>query len=121
PATQPVIKVVDGIEWIEFSYSVKGANRCYRMRADVNTVNLDQVPERFKHDNCLYPRADVPRDEYRGNRWGYETYCNQLGWRLAWLNRDVMGSKRGLLQRAVDSYRNLDRDTRSRRVARLEK
>jgi hypothetical protein len=121
PATPPITKVVDGVEWIEFSYSVKGANRRYLMRADVHTVDLDAIPQRFKHDNCLYPRADVPREEYRGNRWRYENDCNHLGWRLAWLNRDVMAGKRGLLQRAVDSYRNRYRDMRSRRVARLEK
>ncbi|KAI8057651.1 hypothetical protein BDF22DRAFT_2388 [Syncephalis plumigaleata] len=91
------------------------------MRADIDTVDLDAVPIRFKHDNCLYPRADVPLDEYRGNRWRYENECNNLGWRLAWLNREVMSGKRGLLQRAVDSYRNRYRTMRSRRVARLEK
>ncbi|KAI9598602.1 hypothetical protein BDF19DRAFT_182881 [Syncephalis fuscata] len=91
------------------------------MRADIDAVDLATIPIRFKHDNCLYPRADVPLEEYRGNRWRYENECNNLGWRLAWLNREVMSGKRGLLQRAVDSYRNRYRTMRSRRVARLEK
>lgn len=44
-----------------------------------------------------------------------------LGWQLAWLNKEDIAGKRGLIQRAVDSYRNRYPSMRSRRVARQEK
>lgn len=69
----------------------------------------------------VYPRANLPKECYRGNRWAYETECNVLGWKLAWLNAAEISGKRGLIQRAVDSYRNRNPSMRSRRVARQEK
>lgn len=63
----------------------------------------------------------MPKEEYHGNRWAYETECNVLGWKLAWLNKEEIAGKRGLIQRAVDSYRNRYPSMRSRRVARQEK
>lgn len=69
----------------------------------------------------VYPRANLPKEEYKGNRWAYETECNVLGWKLAWLNASEISGKRGLIQRAVDSYRNRYPSMRSRRVARQEK
>jgi hypothetical protein len=51
----------------------------------------------------------------------YETECNELGWKLAHLNKEEIAGKRGLIQRAVDSYRNRYPSMRSRRVARQEK
>lgn len=69
----------------------------------------------------VYPRANLPREQYQGNRWNYETECNVLGWKLAWLNSNEISGKRGLIQRAVDSYRNRYPSMRSRRVARQEK
>jgi hypothetical protein len=62
----------------------------------------------------------VPKETYQGNRWNYETQCNILGWKLAWINPEIVG-KRGLIQRAVDSYRNRTPTMRSRRVARQTK
>lgn len=44
-----------------------------------------------------------------------------LGWKLAYLNANEIAGKRGLIQRAVDSYRNRYPSMRSRRVARQEK
>ncbi|RCH78699.1 hypothetical protein CU098_004811, partial [Rhizopus stolonifer] len=69
----------------------------------------------------VYPRANLPKETYKGNRWAYETECNDLGWKLAWLNKEEIAGKRGLIQRAVDSYRNRYPNMRSRRVARQEK
>ena len=40
---------------------------------------------------------------------------------MAWLNKEEIAGKRGLIQRAVDSYRNRYPSMRSRRVARQEK
>jgi len=52
----------------------------------------------------------------------YETECNTVGWALAELNPCLRG-KRGLIQRAVDSWRNSNQDPklRSRRVRRMAK
>jgi hypothetical protein len=63
----------------------------------------------------------VSREDYDGNRWEYETSCNKLGWQLCWLNQDQLSGRRGLIQRAVDSYRNRHAEMRSRRVTRQEK
>ncbi|KAK9248640.1 hypothetical protein V1506DRAFT_452185, partial [Lipomyces tetrasporus] len=70
----------------------------------------------------IYPRADVPQLSYLGNRHRYENECNRIGWALAHLNPSLRG-KRGLIQRAVDSWRNSNADpkVRSRRVRRLSK
>lgn len=63
----------------------------------------------------------MSREEYDGNRWEYETSCNKLGWELCWLNQEQLCGRRGLIQRAVDSYRNRHAEMRSRRVTRQEK
>ncbi|CAG8772607.1 9510_t:CDS:2, partial [Racocetra persica] len=121
PATDPIIEEFEGVQWVVFTYSVKGNNKEYRIRIDVDNVNLDEIDEQFRHDNCLYPRANCTEDKYQGNRWSYENECNALGWKLAWLNQEEISGRRGLLQRAVDSFRNRDPSLRSRRVVRNEK
>ncbi|KAK9768133.1 hypothetical protein K7432_001483 [Basidiobolus ranarum] len=121
PATSPVTEMRSGVEWVMFTYSVKGTNKEYQIRTDMDSIALEDIESQFKHDNCLYPRAFCPEEKYQGNRWAYETECNMLGWKLAYLNPDVICGKRGLLQRAVDSYRNRYPELRSRRVVRQEK
>ncbi|KAG1067147.1 hypothetical protein G6F42_026550 [Rhizopus arrhizus] len=88
---------------------------------DLDKVDTSILDDKFKKENCVYPRANLPRETYRGNRWSYETECNVLGWKLAYLNLEEIAGKRGLIQRAVDSYRNRYPSMRSRRVARQEK
>lgn len=94
----------------------------YTIRCDVESVDTDQLKPEFKTENCVYPRACCPKDQYRGNRLQYETECNTVGWALAQLNPPLRG-KRGLIQRAVDSWRNSNQDPRlrSRRVRRMAK
>jgi hypothetical protein len=94
----------------------------YTIRCDVESVNTDELSPEFKTENCVYPRACCPKDQYRGNRLQYETECNAVGWALAQLNPPLRG-KRGLIQRAVDSWRNSNQDPRlrSRRVRRMAK
>ncbi|CAG8725379.1 16510_t:CDS:2 [Acaulospora morrowiae] len=121
PATDPIIVMHEGVHWVVFTYSVKGNNKEYRIRIDIESINLDIIDEKFRRENCLYPRANCTEDKYKGNRWSYEKECNELGWKLAWLNKEEIGNRRGLLQRAVDSYRNRDPSLRSRRVVRNEK
>lgn len=124
PATTPLVVRQDsnGVQWIAFEYSRDRVKMEYTIRCDVESVNVDNLDAAFKEENCVYPRACGPREAYRGNRINYETECNTVGWSLAELNPCLRG-KRGLIQRAVDSWRNSNSDSklRSRRVRRMNK
>lgn len=124
PATTPLVVRQDsnGVQWIAFEYSRDRVKMEYTIRCDVESVNTDELSSDFKTENCVYPRACCPKDQYRGNRLQYETECNTVGWALAQLNPSLRG-KRGLIQRAVDSWRNSNQDPRlrSRRVRRMAK
>ncbi|KAI8087310.1 hypothetical protein BDF21DRAFT_414121 [Thamnidium elegans] len=118
---EPTTEMRDGIEWVSFVYSHNRTLKRYSIRTDLLQVDTALIDDKFKSENCVYPRANLPKEEYHGNRWAYETECNLLGWKLAWLNKEEIAGKRGLIQRAVDSYRNRYPSMRSRRVARQEK
>lgn len=124
PATTPLVVRQDesGVQWILFEYSRDRVKMEYTIRCDVESVNVDTLASDFKNENCVYPRACCNKDQYRGNRLAYETECNTVGWALAELNPCLRG-KRGLIQRAVDSWRNSNQDPRlrSRRVRRMAK
>lgn len=124
PATTPLVVRQDnnGVQWIAFEYSRDRVKMEYTIRCDVESVDIGGLNQDFKSENCVYPRACVPRDQYKGNRLNYESDCNQVGWALAELNPCLRG-KRGLIQRAVDSWRNSNQDPRlrSRRVRRQAK
>ncbi|KAI9008768.1 hypothetical protein CLU79DRAFT_776822 [Phycomyces nitens] len=120
-SSEPVAEIRDGVEWVSFVYSHNRTLKRYAIRTDIHAISLDTIDDQFKTDNCVYPRANLPKESYKGNRWAYETECNVLGWKLAWLNSADISGKRGLIQRAVDSYRNRYPSMRSRRVARQEK
>ncbi|KAI9367612.1 hypothetical protein BJX61DRAFT_537917 [Aspergillus egyptiacus] len=124
PATTPLVVRQDsnGVQWIAFEYSRDRVKMEYTIRCDVESVNVDNLSQEFKTENCVYPRACCSKDQYRGNRLVYETECNAVGWALASLNSALRG-KRGLIQRAVDSWRNSNQDPRlrSRRVRRMAK
>jgi hypothetical protein len=121
PATTPVVDLRDGVEWITFHYTNKGRIQEYSIRIDIDHIGLEEIPHEFKVENCVYPRAMCAQENYVGNRWEYETNCNEIAWKLAWLNAGVLNAKRGLIQRAVDSYRNRFEESKSRRVVRQEK
>ncbi|ORZ15068.1 hypothetical protein BCR42DRAFT_466140 [Absidia repens] len=120
-AHEPIAHLVNGVEHITFLYSHDRLIKEYTVRTDVNQLPMEEVPMDFRLQNAIYPRANVDKEDYDGNRWNYETSCNELGWKLCWLNRDQLFGKRGLIQRAVDSYRNRHAELRSRRVTRQEK
>ncbi|KAG0073140.1 hypothetical protein BGZ93_003329 [Podila epicladia] len=122
PATAAVLEQHDNVPWMTFSYSCKGhTNTPYSIRIDINQVNLTDIPPELQTRNCLYPMANGPEHAYKGVRWDYERECNIQGWKLAHLNRLVLDGERGLLQRAVNSFRNLDEGNRSRRMKRRDK
>jgi len=124
PATTPLVVRQDqnGVQWIAFEYSRDRVKMEYTIRCDVESVNTEELSAEFKQENCVYPRACCSKEQYRGNRLQYETECNTVGWALAQLNPPLRG-KRGLIQRAVDSWRNSNQDPRlrSRRVRRMAK
>ncbi|KAF2795184.1 hypothetical protein K505DRAFT_336297 [Melanomma pulvis-pyrius CBS 109.77] len=124
PATTPLVVRQDqnGVQWIAFEYSRDRVKMEYTIRCDVESINVEELPQEFKTENCVYPRACCHKDQYKGNRLHYETECNTVGWALAQLNPCLRG-KRGLIQRAVDSWRNSNQDPRlrSRRVRRMAK
>ncbi|TVY73848.1 hypothetical protein Focb16_v005959 [Fusarium oxysporum f. sp. cubense] len=124
PATTPLVFRQDGngVRWINFEYSRDRVKMAYDIRCDIESVNTDELCPQFKKENCVYPRACCPKDQYRGKRVMYETECNRIAWALAKLNVPLQG-RRGLIQRAVDSWRNSSQDPRvqSRRVRRSEK
>lgn len=113
-----IYKDANGVDWISFAYSRERIRTEYTIRGDVETVDLDTLTEEFKHQNCIYPRARVPPEQYTGTRHRYETECNAIGWALAKLN-PCLRNKRGLIQRAVDSWRNKEPSLRSRRIRRM--
>jgi hypothetical protein len=121
PASTPQVEFAEGIEWLVFTYSTKGHIQEYHIRADIEILGIDEIPDDFKAENCVYPRALVPREAYVGNRYDYEVAVNEIAWKLCWRNPEVLCGKRGLIQRAVDSYRNRTPENRSRRVMRQEK
>ena len=124
PATTPLVVRQDnnGVQWIAFEYSRDRVKMEYTIRCDVESVNIDELGQEFKSANCVYPRACCNKDQYKGNRLHYESECNAVGWALAQLNPNLR-EKRGLIQRAVDSWRNSNQDVRlrSRRVRRQAK
>jgi hypothetical protein len=124
PATTPTLVRRDeqGVEWIAFEYSKERIKTSYCIRCDIETVDVSRLDDEFKVENCIYPRATVPPEQYTGNRQKYETECNCIGWCLSFLNPALRG-QRGLIQRAVDSWRNTNADPsyRSRRVRRQSK
>lgn len=124
PATTPVVVHHDnnGVEWIAFEYSRNSVKMEYTVRCDVTSVKTKELSQDFRSTNCIYPRAWCSKDQYQGKRFAYESKCNALGWALASLNPPLRG-KRGLIQRAVDSWRNSNKDPRlrSRRVRRMDK
>lgn len=123
PASKPTLKYdhVTGEEHLTFSYSRHKIITTFTVKCPATRVDPKELPEDFLKENCVYPRAMVPVEEYKGNRGRYERECNEIGWTLAWSNPEIR-NHRGLVQRAVDSWRNTrtDKAMRSRRVRKTE-
>ncbi|PVV04669.1 hypothetical protein BB560_000825 [Smittium megazygosporum] len=93
----------------------------HSVRCDIDKAPISDIPSSFLINNCVYPKANLKKADYKGNRWEYESACNNYGWRLAFLNQEKLAGKRGLLQRAVDSYRNLMSGRKNRRISKQQK
>ncbi|KAH3674999.1 hypothetical protein WICPIJ_009385 [Wickerhamomyces pijperi] len=124
-ATKPILSYDDatGEEVLKFRYTDFKIVKEFALRIPrENCINCSEITEDFKKRNCLYPNAMVPVDQYQGRRYKYENECNEVGWIISWYNKDIRGRK-GILQRAVDSWRNTrnDKRVRSRRVRGVSK
>jgi hypothetical protein len=112
----------NSVQWIVIEYSRDCIKMEYTIQCDVESVNVDTLSPEFKTENCVYPCACCTKDQYKGNRLVYETECNTVDWALVGLNSCLRG-KRGLIQRAVDSWRNSNQDPqlRNSQVRRMAK
>lgn len=132
--TQPYIKIVDGEERLFFKYNTRISESAmstmprqelddyeFCVRFDLDSVDISKLNDKFKNDNCIYPRANVDFEEYKGNRWNYETECNRLAWQFVSLNPILLYGKKGLIQKAVDSYRNINKDNKTKRMVKQDK
>lgn len=128
PASQPYIRTIDGEERLCFKYNTKVSETAmnampraeledneFCVRFDIETVDVSKISEKFKADNVIYPRANIPKESYTGNRWIYETECNKLAWQFVTLNHVLLYGKKGLIQRAVDSYRKFNKQSRNKK------
>ncbi|ELA40975.1 uncharacterized protein VICG_02005 [Vittaforma corneae ATCC 50505] len=133
PASQPYIKLVDGEERMCFKYNTKVSESAlstmpkieleeneFCVRFDLDSVDISKLNEKFKADNCVYPRANIPYEMYTGNRWNYETECNRLAWQFVSLNPVLLYGKKGLIQRAVDSFRNISKTSKGQKFYKEE-
>ena len=50
---EPVTENRDGVEWVSFVYSHHRILRRYCIRTDLDKVDISQLDEKFKRDNCV--------------------------------------------------------------------
>lgn len=114
PSKQPVCLFRDeesGEELIEFDYSIQKVVQEFiifapKIDSDQLEVMTHRFSDEFRLENSVYPKAcGITKEQYAGSRFKYETESNQLGWILSSANPNIQGH-RGLIQRAVDSWRN---------------
>lgn len=79
----------------------------HRIRINVESVPLDAIDIEFRKANCVYPRAMSinPLSPFASQRQIEEAKCNELAWKLAWLNPKQLAQRKNLLQRVLDVYR----------------
>ena len=80
----------------------------YRIRINVESVSLDSIDLAFRKANCVFPRAMEINtlSPFASQRQIEEAKCNELAWKLAWLNPKQLGNRKNLLQRVLDVYRS---------------
>jgi len=90
---------------ITFQYTSKsGETLRTKLRVDIDSVDVNQIGEDFKKSNCVYPHSF--EDGFgSGSRYEYEAACNEIAWKLAFLNSGKLANQSNILQKAVDAYR----------------
>ncbi|KAJ2724020.1 hypothetical protein GGI07_002225 [Coemansia sp. Benny D115] len=88
---------------------VNGKFARIRVSIDFGTIDLEQVDQAFRQQHAVFPRALVaPRSKYdllSPGRWEFEVTCNELAWKLAWLNKGRLRGRKPLIQKCLDAYR----------------
>ena len=102
PCLQSALQDENGVYWIRFDYSHKGVLTEYNIRYEMDNVDVENLPHEFKMENCIYPRALVPEDQYQGDDRDNDKTWNAIGWALAVQNPSLQG-RRELLQRAAET------------------
>lgn len=79
-----------------------------RIKINIESVVLDAVDLSFRKNNCVFPRSMHITSETPNvtQRRLDEVKCNEIGWKLAWLNPRQLANKKNLLQKALDTWRN---------------
>ncbi|GAM88775.1 hypothetical protein ANO11243_068090 [Dothideomycetidae sp. 11243] len=109
-----------GSKMIMFCYKAGGREEQLIMNYDL-ARSLDLEGEGltdlqdFKIENSVYLKA-LTKDA-KASRLKYETECNEIAWKIAYTHPEFQ-SRRGVLQQAVDAYRNNTEGMESRRVKR---
>lgn len=87
---------------------MEDANTKCRIRINIESITLDTIDIAFRKNNCVFPRAMNITSETPNvtQRRLDEAKCNEIGWKLAWLNPRQLANKKNLLQRALDTYRS---------------
>ncbi|KAF9204223.1 hypothetical protein BGZ49_005565 [Haplosporangium sp. Z 27] len=109
--------------FINFDGFVQGRSQSLRICCDIDHVKVEELPFDFKKLNCVYPRSFIAlgaedlgesplSESHQSQQWKFlsarqaeEIYLNEIGWKLASLNRSLLNGKRLLLQQALDAYR----------------
>lgn len=102
----------DSDELMEFEGFVQGRSKKLWINHRIERIDVDSLTLDFKKANCVYPRAFLRSDESESESWksvgvrhAEESYLNEIGWKLCFLNQSLLGDKRLLLQQALDAYR----------------
>jgi len=54
--------------WLSFNYPRGRVTMEHNIRCDVESVDQEELSAEFKMENCLYPRACCPKEQYRAHR-----------------------------------------------------
>lgn len=65
---EPTTEMKDGVEWVSFVYSHHRVVRRYRIRTDLDTVQVSALDEQFKNDNCVSEKKkEETREQVQDN------------------------------------------------------
>lgn len=129
----PFFKKVDGEERLCFLYDQKPSTykNLYQnalleteeqheyefcLKFNIDDVNIENLSEKFKKDNCIYPRANTTAEKYTGNRWIYENESNKIAWKFVCLNKALLYGRKGIIQKSVDTYRNINKSFKQKKT-----
>ncbi|KAG0062148.1 hypothetical protein BGZ89_010880 [Linnemannia elongata] len=96
---------------LEFGGYIQGQFKRLRLQINISGINLGDISHEFKLSNCVYPRSFLTHDDQSehwntyGIRQAEESFLNEIGWKLCWINSGLLNGKRLLLQQALDAYR----------------